>query len=337
MWAMIGRIEGLGILCLEAKLRLFKTVVGSIGNYACQVWAVDYLRVDCEEHVFANPFQQVVLTFLRTVSGVRKTTSRWVLLNEFGLLPVQSHWGVLCARFWNKSIRSRQTLGEVVLKADIILFKNGCTSCWTYKFLKCMVDLGLTNGRGISSLIQTSTDEVLLLEFEENTVLTAFARRYKTFVPDRNDDPRTAVSAGVTYVKHEAWFLDQERRHLRFSAPEHYIRTLLQFRMSNTDLRVHDWHIPLRRNRTCRFCTLGGLEDEMHVIFECPAYANLRQDIVWRQLFAMAEGCLKTFMNLEPQYEVARFVVTLLRQRKSLRGPVIGHVDMFNSDSDSEP
>ena len=69
------------------------------------------------------------------------------------------------------------------------------------------------------------------------------------------------------------------------------------------------------------------------MIFECPAYANLRQDIVWRQLFAMAEGCLKTFMNLDPQYEVARFVVTLLRQRKFLKGPVIGHVDMFNSDS----
>jgi len=36
------------------------TMVASIGNYGCQVWAVDYLGLGSEAQVLENPFQKVI-------------------------------------------------------------------------------------------------------------------------------------------------------------------------------------------------------------------------------------------------------------------------------------
>ncbi len=46
MWALVSRAHELNITGLDVKIKLFKTSVVSIGNYACHVWAVDFLRIN---------------------------------------------------------------------------------------------------------------------------------------------------------------------------------------------------------------------------------------------------------------------------------------------------
>ncbi len=70
MWALITRFQSLELSCLDVKVKLFKTLVSAVGMYACQVWGVEFLRFDSEAHVSSNPFQALVLSYLRIIGGV---------------------------------------------------------------------------------------------------------------------------------------------------------------------------------------------------------------------------------------------------------------------------
>ena len=94
MWALIHKIHVMGISCPDVQVKLFNSMVASVGNYGSQVWGVRFLRVDSEAHVFSNPFQNVVLEFARNLAGVRSTVSRWVLLCDLGFLPCQCVWEI---------------------------------------------------------------------------------------------------------------------------------------------------------------------------------------------------------------------------------------------------
>jgi len=143
MYAVLAKCEGLHITCIQTKIDMFMTFAASVANYGCQVWAVTFLSLDNESCVLDNPFQKVVLTFLRLISKTHRTTSRWVLLKEFGLQPSQMFWAKLCARLWNRNLgRKAAPLPKAVLKKDVQLFLKGNRDCWSYKFLRCMAKQG---------------------------------------------------------------------------------------------------------------------------------------------------------------------------------------------------
>jgi hypothetical protein len=102
---LFQRFEYLGIQCLDTKLRLFNAIIMPIANYACQVWGIDHLKCDSENLIFNNPTQKLIFGFLREVTGCRRGVSRWALLQEFDLMPIQVQWAQLCARYWNKATR----------------------------------------------------------------------------------------------------------------------------------------------------------------------------------------------------------------------------------------
>jgi len=142
MWPTISRMRFLGVTRLEARIRIFNTVVAPIAEYGCQVWGVDFLNFSNENKIFDNPLQKLVLNFLRAVTGCRVSVSRWVLLKSCNTLPSQVKIAQLCARVWNNNAGTLSLTGKV-LRSDLELMLKGCTDCWTAKFLNAMVSLGL--------------------------------------------------------------------------------------------------------------------------------------------------------------------------------------------------
>ena len=68
--------------------------------------------------------------------------------------------------------------------------------------------------------------------------------------------------------------------HLGSSMPREHHRALVRFRLGCWDLDVSRLaRGPDRRLRAwlCRVCQGGNVEDERHVLLECPRYAQLRQ------------------------------------------------------------
>jgi hypothetical protein len=63
MWAFMNRIQEIGIMSLETKINLLKTLVHPVGNYGCQIWGVDFL-LPSESKAFAKyPIQRMVKGF----------------------------------------------------------------------------------------------------------------------------------------------------------------------------------------------------------------------------------------------------------------------------------
>ena len=321
MWALLSRIEALQITCLATKVSLFRILVESVANYGCQVWGADMLRIDSEQHILGNAVQKMVLYFLRIISGAHSTVSRWVLLREFDMYPIQMRWACLCARYWNRSLSPpHAVLARASLVADVQLFTRGHDSCWTAKFLRLMCQLDLVRGIPYSALKNCSLNEILGLRFGEDMIQEAMVKAYDRVFDAHGDDPRIAPSRHLMITRQRAWFYSPLYRHLHFVAPTHYIKTLIQFRVGAILLQVHNG----RRERTprgyrfCHVCSGQQVEDEVHFIFECRAYTRYRRHRNWNSLFCMRDKDMKSFMEQEEQYKLSHYLVMALRYRSHM-------------------
>ena len=63
--------------------------------------------------------------------------------------------------------------------------------------------------------------------------------------------------------------------------PRH-IRVMSRLRLRNTDLRIVTgaWRREERVDRLCTLCRLNALDDETHLIFECPQFERLRRKYI---------------------------------------------------------
>jgi hypothetical protein len=96
------------------------------------------------------------------------------------------------------------------------------------------------------------------------------------------------VKGGVTLCRYVVWMGSPEYcepgtggpcTYQRVYMPIQHVQLVLRFRVCNWPLGVYrNTHLP-REARKCLCCRAEGVpEDEFHVVFECPCYADLRVD-----------------------------------------------------------
>ena len=166
---------------------------------------------------------------------------------------------------------------------------------------------------------------------------------------DLDADPRTAPSTKVRMVTYNSWFAvetpPQIEKKLKHDYPEgmpRYIRhtggipfeqvkQLMRLRTGAHHLRVETgrWQNPRlpRADRVCQKCTWGTkVEDEFHMLFECPRYHHIR--VRYEQSLFTAfggisqtprsmiiQGKMSAFMNQDPK-QVAAFVWECMQYRQ---------------------
>ena len=328
MWALIRRMQELGIMCLDTKIRLFKSLVLSIGNYGCQVWGPPLL-MPSQSCTFKNPMQILILEFIRIISGCGRKTSRWILLREFDMWPVQAQWARLCVKFWNKIILSinegEDSIENVALIADLDLFKKGNKVCWSFQFLKAICHLGLiTDSISISALSCWDMDRLLSMSFSEKSVENAYIKCYENMKPQLKITSSSPLEVylpgeeGRGLYKYMKYFHDDKFTTLKASVPEVYLRNGMCFRTGSIQFKDNDYKLKSRNNlchRFCSLCDLGVVEDEQHVIFQCPFYNDLREDQRWAHLFNKVMGGMNIFMSQRRQPEVYEFLFRVVRRR----------------------
>lgn len=162
-------------------------------------------------------------------------------------------------------------------------------------------------------------------------------------------NPRRADSSLVKLATYSNWFLTgaipQEEvdagypqgmpRYVRHTAgiPFAYVKQLMRFRTGAHHLAIETgrWSRPVvpRQQRTCSKCTQTVVEDELHFLFECPAYESIRRKYE-DTLFSKFGGCrqatrsmitnsakVREFMDQEPCFHVAKFVYECMEFRRS--------------------
>lgn len=95
--------------------------------------------------------------------------------------------------------------------------------------------------------------------------------------------------------------------------------TLVKFRLGAHYLAIETgaWQGKPRVERYCTFCATGEIEDEVHLIYNCPAYDDLRSqfDFIFNSL---GEQNLKSFLDWQDKYAIGKFLHLCFALRKRL-------------------
>ena len=124
-------------------------------------------------------------------------------------------------------------------------------------------------------------------------------------------------------------------RYIRHTSgiPFTYVKQLMRFRTGAHHLAIETgrWARPKlpRQHRVCSKCSCTVVEDEVHFLFECPAYDRIREKYN-TVLFAQFGGCqeasstmkhnsdnVRLFMDQEPSFQVAKLVYECMEFRRS--------------------
>ena len=129
-------------------------------------------------------------------------------------------------------------------------------------------------------------------------------------------DPRSCPGPGVKLCTHRRWF----------SRPAHQVcpvywevpmstaklQRILRFRMGSHLLPSEQGrHLRLpRHRRVCRLCHTGALGDGRHMLLECPALADLRDE--YSPLVAECSGVMARLVWARNQPMVSRYIIACL-------------------------
>ena len=129
-------------------------------------------------------------------------------------------------------------------------------------------------------------------------------------------DPRSCPGPGVKLCTYRRWF----------SRPAHQVcpvywevpmsiaklQRILRFRMGSHLLPIEQGrHLRLpRHRRVCRLCHTGALGDERHMLLECPALADLRDE--YSPLVAECSGVMARLVWARNQPMVSRYIIACL-------------------------
>ena len=153
------------------------------------------------------------------------------------------------------------------------------------------------------------------------TVQAALMRQYDSVFVGLHADPRQAPDRPrlATYFRwfdRGAWGSRPPYVYLpmRFSALARFVR----FNLSCHDLVVEigRWkHRRRREDRLCTLCSQACIDDERHLVFQCDAYADLRDS--YRRLF-VDDPDMPTFFAQNNQRLVIQYVLACLERHAQL-------------------
>ena len=190
--------------------------------------------------------------------------------------------------------------------AIIAIAHNGCSYGWAAQVLKCFAEHGKSSPLVAGAPVEVQPDELQLsFQMQRQAAFDA--------VPL---DPRSCPGPGVKLCTYRRWF----------SRPAHQVcpvywevpmstaklQRILRFRMGSHLLLIEQGrHLRLpRHRRVCRLCHTGALGDERHMLLECPALADLRDE--YSPLVAECSGVMARLVWARNQPMVSRYIIACL-------------------------
>jgi hypothetical protein len=323
MFALLQRCAALHITNPAVRLKLFRALVKPVLLYGSQLWGVTVLppkpfsNPSATLQTWDNDMERLQFTFLRRISGVKKSTHRLVLLAEMDSVPLQlDFWGSVL-KFWNRmSGMSRDRLLACAFLANFQLALSG-VQCWSSKVVNAwkasnpMWEVGsMPELFDIDDVVQRWRHDIFVSPFV----------RYRGC-------PRSHASKDVKLCTYASWFRDALKPSLHLSLPLHSSLhfMLMRFRMSSHCLLIEQGRSMCaaqkvsRLDRVCPLCHVE-VEDEMHFCLACPAYDELRMKCrdLFINAFPMTNASMHAFMTQQNQRGIARFLCEAFQLRQQI-------------------
>jgi hypothetical protein len=255
---------------------------------------------------------------MRDVLGVRDSTPLRVVLAELGRYPLEFHMTKLVARYWERlATMPANRLPRRALAANLLLAERQrareepvATQCWAGQATALLQRFPAAHRpAGNGDLIRVNPAAV------ERQLRTQFVEAFNgNDIGIKTVDYRNLICGGSISMHqyHPSPYLQvlNSRFHMTSLAQLRTGSHWLALETGRWKCGTEGQRIP-RQQRTCPHCAGGEVEDERHMIFVCPNYADLR--IEHQDLFAAPDMALKKFINQDPG-RVAAFVAACRRR-----------------------
>ena len=128
-------------------------------------------------------------------------------------------------------------------------------------------------------------------------------------------DPRSCHGPGVKLCTYRRWFSPAHQVcpvYWEVPMSTAKLQRILRFRMGSHLLPIEQGrHLRLpRHRRVCRLCHTGALGDERHMLLECPALADLRDE--YSPSVAKCSGVMARLVWARNQPMVSRYIIACL-------------------------
>lgn len=280
--------------------KLFDALVRPILCYGCEVWGVDYgvqvrqyLDPGAAVSAKSDEHEAVHKYFIKRVLGVSTSTPDLIIYGEVARLPLAFFRLKMIVNYWNRLCE--MPLDRILKKAfleSLQLAKHERPS-WCTSFRKMMEPLGYTFSE-VPQCLDTNflwSVREKFLEIYDSKLRNATAIRslkLQTYNSIRSED---FVMPPYLRGKNR----DIRKRYSQFRTGSHWLEIQQgRFKKPKTE----------RRDRICDKCSMHAIEDEQHMVFDCPFYDECRRRHIG--LFANLENKdLRTFCQAQ---SAARFV-----------------------------
>jgi hypothetical protein len=322
-FALQGLVKKQDFYAPELQLRLFDTLVQPVMSYGCQIWGADYVMHKKPHAALDNKLQRIHLNYLRLISGASKHVPNMVLLHEFKAAPMVCHWLRLALRFWNQLVENKHWLLHSIFQDNVMKAVHGLKRCWSAKMLGILVQLGEFSFVGSVSAV-----DICKKVIDVDRVVGVLHSQVMQSLFNTHADPRTCPSDGAKHCTYMQWFAHADRDmyhpHIKYTtitSGKH--RDLMRFRLGCADIAVNSGRFVVtqikkaRSDRVCPCCG-SGPEDELHVMFECTAYDNIRSQAKFAGLFVGGHDMKTLFCHPQHQAILSDFIRSISLERKRL-------------------
>jgi hypothetical protein len=305
--ALNNRCADLRVSDPTLLLQLYEALVRPVMLYGVECWGPEALCTD----VSLQGCELVQRKFLRCLLGVRAGTPIESVVGELARFPVAHTAAMLLVRFWNRLVDmpddrlTKQAFLESVTLAGSDA--GGQTRCWAAQvasFLPFMHPI-------VDGVAQYMDPDVVGAVLERN-FFQAVNECDKVKVQSwlRMRGPVGAVSYTLpAYL--QAGVVSSRARRCR----------LAQFRTGSHWLGVEAgrWVVPRlpREERLCQRCSMAAVDDEAHMLWECPALVDARIQHI--DLFSDGAARVEEFMQQDAA-QLASFLQTCYRACGAVEG-----------------
>ena len=301
MQSCLASLQATKSICLA--FRMHDVCVRTVETYGAAMWATSYCCSD-PARVVQNGLEKLQLQFMRRWCKLRQNVPVWAIFAELGRLPLHYFWWREIVRFFNRvAVLPDGNIWRAIM-TDNLTWQHANAKCWSAQV------------RAFLQGITFSTGALELVELQEEFVMHLLLQRYSSVWDCLESLPRLA-SARVQLCTYHAWmhrgqWLDRPGYlFLRLSYRKSY--TFIRFKLGCHGLAIVTgrWHDVPRAQRLCTRCDMHALDDERHLVFECPAFEGLRRE--FRQLFGRQVGYdMRRFFAHKDQSAVVLYILRCL-------------------------
>ena len=245
---------------------LFDSLISPILTYGCEVWG-GYQKQDFTKWDKSQT-EKVHLRFCKYYLGVNRTASNIACRSELGRFPLKLFIDKLILKFYNHLIilpddaiaKQAFLISKSLFSRNKLSFHTNVQNIFRMYGLGdlCTFENSLITDKSLEEFVSQMKDQY----FKKWRVDLSYSKKLEFFKQIKNNyEPESYLNQ----IRH----FDQKKIFTKFRISNHKL-AIETGRYFKEKIQTH--------LRQCKCCNNNAIESEMHVLYHCPLYDNLRTE-----------------------------------------------------------